>query len=45
MNRCQISEELVKSVIKNPEKRYIARKGRVVLQSKYKNSIEQKEML
>jgi len=45
MNRRQISEELVKSVIKNPEKRYIARKGRVVLQSKYKNSIEQKEML
>ncbi len=45
MNRRQISEELVKSVIKNSEQRYIARKGRVVLQSKYKNSIEQKEML
>jgi len=45
MNRRQISEELVKSAIKNPEQRYIARKGRVALQSKYKNSIEQKEML
>jgi len=34
MNGRQISEELVKSVIKNPEQRYRARKGRVALQSK-----------
>ncbi|NWG04550.1 MAG: DUF4258 domain-containing protein [Syntrophaceae bacterium] len=45
MNRRQISEELVKTVITNPDQRRITRKGRVVLQSKYTNITEKKEML
>ncbi len=41
----QISEELVKTIVANPNQRYITGKGKVVLQSKYENSIEGKEML
>lgn len=45
MGRRQISEELVKTIVANPNQRYITGKGKVVLQSKYENSIEGKEML
>ena len=45
MNRRHISEELVKTVIANPGQCKLTKKGRVVLQSKYKNNTEQKEML
>lgn len=45
MNRRRISEKFVNTIIANPDQRHITRKGRVVLQSKYINSVEQKEML
>lgn len=40
-----ISEELIKSVVKNPQQKLPSKKGRVIVQNKYYDSVEGKEML
>ncbi|MBI5409335.1 MAG: hypothetical protein HZA14_08215 [Nitrospirae bacterium] len=40
-----ISEELIKAVVGNPQQKLPSRKGRVILQSRYFDSEESKEML
>lgn len=42
--RC-ISEELIKAVVKNPQQKLPSKKGRVIVQNKYYDSVEGKEML
>lgn len=44
-NRRNISEELIKSVIKNPKQKLPSKKGRVILQNRYLDEMEGKEML
>lgn len=40
-----VSEELIKSVVKNPQQKLPSKKGRVIVQNKYYDSMEGKEML
>lgn len=40
-----ISEALIKSVVKNPHQKLPSKKGRVILQNKYYDQSEKKEML
>jgi len=43
--RRNITEELIKSVVENPQQKLSARKGRVVFQNRYYDEVEEKEML
>ena len=43
--RRSISEELIKSVVRSPQQKLPSKKGRVILQSKYFDKEEAKEML
>ena len=40
-----ITEELINSVIQAPQQKLPSKKGRVILQSRYRDTIENKEML
>jgi hypothetical protein len=40
-----IQEELIKSVVKNPQQKLPSKKGRVIVQNRYYDSVEGKEML
>ena len=40
-----ITEELIKYVVNNPQQKLPSKKGRVILQSKYYDQIEKKEMI
>ena len=44
-DRRSISEEIIKSVVENPQQKLPSRKDRVILQSKYYDTNEGKEML
>ena len=43
--RRDISEELIKFVVKNPQQKLPSKKGRVIVQNKYYDEVEKKEML
>lgn len=43
--RRSISEEIIKSVVENPQQKLPSRKDRVILQSRYYDTNEGKEML
>src|SRR3972149_12157007 len=43
--RRNISEELIRSVIENPQQKLPSQKGRVIVQSKYNDEKEDKEMI
>lgn len=40
-----ITQELIKSVVKNPQQKLLSKKGRVIVQNKYYDHAENKEML
>jgi len=40
-----ISEEFIKSVVKNPQQKLSSKKERVIVQNKYYDKVEKKEML
>ena len=40
-----IPEELIKSVVKNPQQKLRSKKKRIILQNKYYDQVEKKEML
>lgn len=40
-----IPEELIKSVVKNPQQKLHSKKERIILQNKYYDQVEKKEML
>ncbi|MBI5559691.1 MAG: hypothetical protein HY883_00240 [Deltaproteobacteria bacterium] len=44
-SRRGISEDLIKSVVKAPQQKLSSKKGRIVVQKKYYDKIESKEML
>ena len=44
-NRRGITEELITSVVNNPEQKLSSKKGRVILQNKYYDKSNSKEML
>ena len=37
-----ISEEIIKSVVKNPQQKLSSQKGRVIVQNRYFDSVEEK---
>jgi hypothetical protein len=43
--RREISEELIKSVVQNPQQKIPSKKGRIIVQNKYYDKMENKEML
>jgi len=43
--RREISEELIKFVVKNPQQKLPSKKGRVIVQNKYFDRVKKKEML
>ena len=43
--RRDISEKLIKFVVKNPQQKLPSKKGRVIVQNKYYDEVEKKEML
>lgn len=43
--RRRIAEEQIKSVVQNPQQQLPSKKGRVILQNKYYDEMERKEML
>jgi len=45
VERRGITEELIKFVVKNPQQKLPSKKGRVILQNKYYDQIEKKEMI
>ena len=44
-SRRNIPEELIRSVIENPQQKLPSQKGRVIVQSKYNDEEEDKEMI
>lgn len=44
-SRRNITEEVIKSVIENPQQKISSKKGRVILQKKYYDKVESKDML
>ena len=44
-SRRNIPEELIRSVIENPQQKLPSQKGRVIVQSKYNDEKEDKEMI
>jgi len=45
MERRQIAENNVSDVVEHPQQRLVSKKGRIILQNKYFDNIEKKEML
>lgn len=43
-NRRDISEELIKSVVESPKQKLPSKKGRVIVQNRYFDEVEGKEM-
>ncbi len=44
-SRRNISEELIKSIVEAPQQKLSSRKGRVIVQNKYLDEVEDKEMI
>lgn len=44
-NRRNISEEFIKSVVESPKQKLPSKKGRVIVQNRYFDEVEGKEML
>lgn len=44
-NRRDISEEFIKSVVESPKQKLPSKKGRVIVQNRYFDEVEGKEML